>query len=179
MISLKKHLDEWNNLPLDNPELEAYRSLLVTAGKASHLAVPDLGDNLHRKLSDLAASPSFQTPPERDERYAREVGNLAERLRVIAGVNDMAAIRRSIVEGVNALTACVERISQDGRMSLLRLSEQVEDYRSRLDKSERLSALDVVTGISNRRVFEEGLSTKVRASSRFCLILIDLDGFKR
>jgi diguanylate cyclase (GGDEF)-like protein len=64
-------------------------------------------------------------------------------------------------------------------MSLLRLSEQVEDYRSRLDQSERLSALDVVTGISNRRVFEERLGAKVRASSRFCLILIDLDGFKR
>jgi diguanylate cyclase (GGDEF)-like protein len=64
-------------------------------------------------------------------------------------------------------------------MSLLRLSEQVEDYRSRLDKSERLSALDVVTGIANRRVFEERLSAKVRASGRFCLILIDLDGFKR
>jgi diguanylate cyclase (GGDEF)-like protein len=226
MISLKKHIDDWNSLPLDNPELGAYRSLLVTAGKASHLAVPDLGDNLDRRLSELAASLSFETPPERienanqiaqaeighwvdqavqrreaserdhreiidvmvkavesvterDERYAREVGNLAERLRAIAGVNDMAAIRRSIIEGVNALTACVERISQDGRMSLLRLSEQVEDYRSRLDKSERLSALDVVTGISNRRVFEERLSTKVRASSRFCLILIDLDGFKR
>ncbi len=226
MISLKKHIDDWNSLPLDNPELGAYRSLLVTAGKASHLAVPDLGDNLHRKLSELASSLSFETPPElienanqmaqaeighwveqavqrreaserdhreiidvmakavesvteRDERYAREVGNLAERLRAIAGVNDMAAIRRSIIEGVNALTACVERISQDGRMSLLRLSEQVEDYRSRLDKSERLSSLDVVTGISNRRVFEERLSAKVRASSRFCLILIDLDGFKR
>ncbi len=226
MISLKKHIGDWNGLPLDKPELRAFRSLLVTTGEASHLAVPDLGDNLQRKLSELAASLSIETHPElignanhvaqteivrwaeqavqrreaserdhreiidvmakavesvteRDERYAREVGNLSERLRAAAGVNDMATIRRSIIEGVNALTACVQRISQDGRMSLLRLSEQVEDYRSRLDKSERLSALDVVTGISNRRVFEERLSAKVRASNRFCLILIDLDGFKR
>jgi diguanylate cyclase len=226
MISLKKHIGDWNSLPLDNPELGAFRSLLVTAGKASHLAVPDLGDTLHRKLSELAASLSFETSPElienanhmaqneighwveqavqrreaserdhreiidvmakavesvteRDERYAREIGNLSESLRAIAGANDMAVIRRSIIEGVNALTACVKRISQDGRMSLLRLSEQVEDYRSRLDQSERLSALDVVTGISNRRVFEERLSAQVRASNRFCLILIDLDDFKR
>jgi diguanylate cyclase (GGDEF)-like protein len=87
-------------------------------------------------------------------------------------------IRRSILESVSALTVGVERIAEEGRRSLLRLSAEVEDYRSRLVKSERLSSLDPLTGLANRRCFEDQLDVRIRAGKCFCLILIDLDNFK-
>jgi len=121
---------------------------------------------------------AMQSVTERDERYARDVGDLTERLRSIAGISDLAVIRRSIIDSVTALTACVEHIAEDGRQSLLQLSAEVEDYRSRLDKSERLSSLDPLTGLSNRRLFEEHLNFKMHAAGRFCLILMDLNDFK-
>lgn len=115
---------------------------------------------------------------ERDERYTLEVGNLTKKLRAIARIGDLAEISRSILESASALTACVERVVEDGRQSLLRLSAEVEDYRSRLVKSERLSCLDPLTGLANRRCFEDQLNVKIRNGKRFCLILIDLNRFK-
>jgi diguanylate cyclase (GGDEF)-like protein len=59
-------------------------------------------------------------------------------------------------------------------------------YRNRLlslyDQVERLSMLDALTGISNRRAFDERLEHECRRSARghgqFALVLIDLDRFK-
>lgn len=107
-----------------------------------------------------------------------EVGDLTARLRSITTLSDLALIRRSIVESANSLTACVERMADRGQESLRRLKEEVEDYRSRLDKSVRISLLDPLTGLANRRRFEEHLNAKIHAGNHFCLILIDIDDFK-
>jgi len=130
-----------------------------------------------KQIIDLMAN-ALTSVTERDERYAREVVDLTARLRSITSLDDLALIRRSIIESANSLTACVERIAEDGRASLHRLAAQVEDYRSRLDKSEQLSYLDPLTGLANRRRFEEQLNGEIRAGGRFCLILIDLNEFK-
>jgi len=228
MISLRKYMDAWNGASADT-SLSFYRSLLAAVGKCSHRAVPDLGRDLERKLSDLntalqknlsnpifpevlasthkraeaefahwadqaftrhktnehelkeiieAMAKAVESITARDERYALEVGDLTQRLRSITTLSDLALIRRSIVESANSLTACVERITEAGRESLRRLSAEVEDYRSRLSNSEKLSSLDSLTGLANRRTFEEQLDAKIRTASRFCLILIDLNDFK-
>jgi diguanylate cyclase (GGDEF)-like protein len=221
-------MDGWDGNSPD-PSLDYYRSLLLVVGKCSHRAVPDLGRDLERKLSDLNAAlqrdiskPDFpevlagtnrkaqaevgqwadqaftrhktnerelreivaaiakavESFTERDGRYGLEVGNLTERLRSITSMSDLALIRRSIVESANSLTACAERMAEAGKESLRRLNAQVEDYRSRLSTSERLSFLDPLTGLANRRRFEEQLDVRIGAAGRFCLILIDLNDFK-
>jgi len=225
MISLKKHIEGWQEALPDDPALWAYRALLRAAGKAGRRAVPDLGSNLEQKLAELATALSPPAEPamiagieqraekeldawaeqaflrheaserdlreivdvmgkaivsvaEHDARYTQEAVHMSGRLRSIAVMSDLAAIRRSILESANSLTACIERIAADGRQSLLRLSAEVEDYRGRLVKSERLSSLDPLTGLANRRCFEERLNVKINAAKRFCLILIDLNDFK-
>ena len=113
-----------------------------------------------REIIDAMAK-AVESITARDERYAAEVGDLTQRLRSITSLNDLALIRRSIVQSTNSLTACVARIAKDGTESLRRLSAEVEDYRSRLSKSERLSSLDALTGLANRRRFEEQLDSKI------------------
>lgn len=125
-----------------------------------------------------AMAKAVESITARDERYAQEVGDLTQRLRSITTLNDLALIRRSIVESANTLTACVERITESGKESLRRLSAEVEDYRSRLSNSEKLCSIDSLTGLANRRTFEEQLDAKIRSASPFCLILIDLNDFK-
>jgi len=225
MISLKKHIESWNEGFTDDLALQTWQSLLLVAGKSCDRAVPDLKSNLAQRLSDLSSRLSPPVTPEvlasasqtagvelsrwaelaflrheaggrdlkeivdvmakaiasvteRDERYAVEVGGLTQKLHAIANISDPAVIRRSILESVSALTVGVERIAEEGRRSLLRLSAEVEDYRSRLVKSERLSSLDPLTGLANRRCFEDQLDVRIRAGKCFCLILIDLDNFK-
>jgi diguanylate cyclase (GGDEF)-like protein len=130
-----------------------------------------------REIIDAMAK-AVESVTGRDERYAQEVGDLTARLRSVISLNDLALIRRSIVESANSLTAFVERMAEAGRESLRRLSDQVEDYRSRLSRSEELSFLDPLTGLANRRGFEEQLDARMRTAGPFCLILIDLNGFK-
>jgi diguanylate cyclase len=225
IISLKKHMEDWQTPSLEDAAIHAYRALMLAAGKAGHRAVPELGPSLEQKMAEVAA---YLSPPvgidvldstsqtanlelsawadqafrrheaserdlrsildvmaktitsvaERDERYAAQVKDLTTKLRSIANIGDLALIRRSILESANSLTECVERVAEDGRQSLVRLNAQVEDYRARLVKSERLSSLDPLTGLSNRRRFEEQLDTNIRGGNRFCLILIDLNNFK-
>lgn len=114
----------------------------------------------------------------RDARYKLEVGDLTARLRSITTMSDLGLIRQAIVESASSLTACVERTAAAGKESLRRLTAEMDEYRSRLSNSEKLSSLDSLTGLANRRRFEEQLEVRIRAGNRFCLILIDLDGFK-
>jgi hypothetical protein len=55
-------------------------------------------------LSEAAESVS-----ERDEKHVREIGAITGRLGAIANENDLALVRRSIVESTRALNACVAR----------------------------------------------------------------------
>jgi diguanylate cyclase (GGDEF)-like protein len=125
-----------------------------------------------------AIAKAVESVAARDERHAFEVGNLTARLRSIEDMNDLALIRRTVVESANSLTVCVERMAETGRVSLRRLSDQVDDYRARLLRSEKLSFLDPLTGLANRRGFEEQLDLRMSTAGPFCLILIDLNGFK-
>jgi diguanylate cyclase len=110
--------------------------------------------------------------------YRQEVGDLAVRLHSITAMDDLAQIREAIVDSANSLTACVERTAQEGREALNQLNAELNSYRTRLSDSEKLSSLDPLTGLANRRSFEERLAFRVRAGCPFSLILIDLNGFK-
>ena len=114
----------------------------------------------------------------RDERAAREFGDLTRKFRAIATLSDLAMMRRSILEQANALTTCVARIAEENNQTLDRLRAEVDDYRARLSKSEQLSSLDPLTGLKNRRCFEAELAANISSAKHFSLILIDLDGFK-
>ncbi len=115
---------------------------------------------------------------KRSALYKQEAGGLAVRLHSITAMDDLTQIRQAIVDTANSLTACVERTAEEGQETLTRLKAELDSYRTRLSDSEKLSSLDALTGLANRRGFEERLAFRVRAGSRFSLILIDLNGFK-
>jgi diguanylate cyclase len=138
------------------------------------------GEELKQVIEIMARA--LMSVTERDDRYAKEVSDLTERLRSIASMNDLSVLRTCILESANSLHACVEKIAAEteaSRESLCRLAAQVEDYRARLDKSETLSVLDPLTGLANRRGFEDVMDAKVKSGSRFCLVLLDLNHFKK
>ena len=113
-----------------------------------------------------------------DEKYSRELGELMTGMQSIAGLNDVAAMRKSIMDTATLLKSCVEKMMKDGRTSTSLLTAEVDDYRIRLQVSEQAAALDPLTGLGNRREFEKRLESKRRVAKSFSLILIDLNGFK-
>jgi diguanylate cyclase (GGDEF)-like protein len=135
---------------------------------------------IQRELREIVAAiaAAAESVSERDEKYAREIGDLTIRLGTIAEENDLAVVRRSIVESTRALKSCVTRMAEDSKASVLVLTAQVKEYRARLEEAERVSLTDPLTNLANRRAFEKHLETRVSARKPFCLIMIDLDDFK-
>lgn len=133
-----------------------------------------------RELREIvgAVAKAAETISEKGDQYAREIGDLNTKLRSIAELDDVAVIRRSIVESTEALRGCVDRMAEDGKASVARLTAEVKEYRTRLEESEKVAVTDPLTGLPNRRAFEKKLQARIAAHQAFCLIMLDLNGFK-
>jgi diguanylate cyclase (GGDEF)-like protein len=114
----------------------------------------------------------------RDEKYAAELTSLNTRLQSLAELDDLAVIRKSILESTRALKSCVEQMAEDGRESIHKLTGEIAEYKTRLEASEKLSTTDPLTGLGNRRGFENELEARVATRQKFSLIMMDLNSFK-
>jgi diguanylate cyclase (GGDEF)-like protein len=116
---------------------------------------------------------------ERDERYAKRFGDLTERLQATAKLNDLTTIRQSLVKNVTELKTCVTKMAKDGEESVAALRAQMKVYEARLEEVERIACQDELTGLANRREVEHQLEFRVRQGRPFCVLYIDLNGFKQ
>jgi diguanylate cyclase (GGDEF)-like protein len=114
----------------------------------------------------------------RDEKYGREIGQLSDKLRAVAGLDSLPLMRRSVIESASALTSCVTRMADEGRESVRKLSTEIAEYRTRLHATERLALTDPLTCLYNRRGFEEQLEMRIGTRQQFSLLVTDLNGFK-
>lgn len=114
----------------------------------------------------------------KDEKYAKEIGDVTGKMRTFADLKDIAVIRRSIMESATMLRSCVEKMTEESRSTLTSLSAEVTEYRVRMEAAEKTATLDPLTQICNRRAFEKRLELKISNRDTFSLILIDLNGFK-
>jgi len=114
----------------------------------------------------------------RDEKFSREISELSERLRVVAGLESVPMIRRSIMENATALNHTVARMATEGRESIRKLTSEIAEYQTRLVASERRASLDPLTGLYNRRGFEQQLELRIQKREPFSLLLADLNDFK-
>ena len=114
----------------------------------------------------------------RDEKFSQEIVGLAEKLRTVAGLESLPVIRRTITENTAALTSCVARMADEGRESVRQLTSEIAEYQTRLLASERRALVDPLTGLCNRRAFEQQLEFRVQSRQPFSLLVADLNGFK-
>ncbi|HWE52702.1 MAG TPA: GGDEF domain-containing protein [Bryobacteraceae bacterium] len=115
---------------------------------------------------------------QRDENYVQQIGDLNGRLQALVQLESLPQIRRSILESTRDLKACIEKMAQEGKESRRQLLSEVAVYRARLEQSERASRTDPLTQLANRRAFEKDLEGRLGSKDTFCLIMLDLNGFK-
>ena len=116
---------------------------------------------------------------QRDQRYAAHFSQFTAQLQTIADLEDLAHVRKSLVRHANELKTYVDQMAQDSRASVAQLQAEVSTYETKLKAVEQLARQDALTGLANRRNVEENIEWRIAHERAFCVVILDLDGFKQ
>lgn len=116
---------------------------------------------------------------ERDQRYANQFTQFTTRLKSIADLEDLGQVRASVLRGANELKNYVDRMTEDSQKSVASLQAEVSTYENKLKVVEQLALQDPLTGLANRRSVEERIAWRIAHKQCFCVLIIDVDGFKQ
>jgi diguanylate cyclase (GGDEF)-like protein len=145
-------------------------------GRAYHTGEPQL-------VTDVAADPDYL--PGGVETVAEYAVPIIFRDRIL-GVLNLEAARAEVFSPENLVAFRTFADQLAGAIHLTSLNQELEAANERLRDAnrrlERLSSLDALTGIANRRAFDEVLETEWRRAARagtpLSLVMADIDCFK-
>jgi len=126
----------------------------------------------------IVLAQAAESVAERDQRYSNQFGEFTKRLQAMAKLEDLPQIRSAIVRGAKELKTCVDKMEQDGRESVAALRTQVSTYETKLEEAEQRACHDALTGLDNRHGVETKLQRHTDAKKPFCVVMVDLNGFK-
>lgn len=126
----------------------------------------------------LVVASTAESVSERDHHYAAEFDGLTTRLEKIADLDDITSLKSSLLHSVTELKVSVEQMAKDSQTLVQQLRAEAIVYRSRLEQSEKIAAIDVLTGLANRRKLEAELEIRVSREREFCVLLLDVNGLK-
>jgi diguanylate cyclase (GGDEF)-like protein len=146
---------------------------------ATHAA--DVFGNKANGIQDVLfiAGTAAQQVSERSNHHAKRFTEFTERLNATSRLNNLTVIRQSIGQHSADLKSYVTQMVTDSANSVAQLRAQIATYESRLEEMEHLAAHDSLTGLLNRRKVERHIETRIRAGQVFCVISLDLNGFKQ
>jgi diguanylate cyclase (GGDEF)-like protein len=127
----------------------------------------------------IMMSRTAESVGERDQRYANQFADLTTDLKAIASLDDLTIVRSSLVRKANDLKDCVDKMTQEGHRALSELRTRVTDYETKLTAVEQLALKDTLTGLANRRSAEGRMEWYVSQQQTYCVVIVDLDGFKK
>jgi len=116
---------------------------------------------------------------ERDQHHSSQFGEFTTRLQAMVKLEDLPQIRAALLRGAEDLKTCVKKMEQDSRTSVAALRAQVSTYQSKLEEAERRAAIDKLTGLYNRHGVEKRIEDRIAEGRPFCLVMLDLNGFKQ
>ena len=120
-----------------------------------------------------------QSLGERDQRYASQFTQFTSRLQRIGNLEDLTQVRASLAQGAVELKSYVDRMVQDSHESVAQLRAEVSTYETKLKAAEELALRDSLTGLANRRNTEGRIEWRIAHQQAFCVMMIDLNGFKQ
>lgn len=116
---------------------------------------------------------------KRDQRYASHFGEMTAQLHAIADLDDLTAVRSSLVRQAAELETFVHKMEEESQSSVAQLKAEVSTYETKLKAVEQLAMQDSLTGIANRRSIEERIERRIKNKETFCVIVLDLNRFKQ
>lgn len=91
-----------------------------------------------------------------------------ERATPMAGIDEIARITTTMMDRV-----------RDTERRLARADEETRALRGKLAEAHQAARSDMLTGLANRRAFDEAFAGRDRAAGPWCLAVVDIDRFKQ
>lgn len=157
---------------LEESRTGLHSELLDFAGKAREYNNALAGD-VAKALALLAQNESAVAV--RNDKYVERLARFVDRMEHVAESGDLSLAAGQAVE----LRGLVESMERDSRDANAHLHAKLAEFQNKLREVEFLASVDPLTGIANRREFDRQLRARVAADRQFCLLLFDLDTFKR
>ncbi len=178
--SLDSLRERLSSLPLRDDVATIEKDIEAALVKWGEDAVQSSLENLNQiREMMMAVAASGVAIAERDHRYTHRFKELTERLQSVSKVHDIETMRRSVIDSASEMKACVEQMGTEGERVLSQLRAQVAHYRSELKEYQKRDSTDSLTGLANRQGIEDQMQNRISWSSKFCIAMMDLNGFKR
>ena len=160
------------------PELLAELRLRYLSGARAAQAMESLGGNMGTLIDDILG---------KLESSARDTASYKNALSAatgeLGGVERSPADLRKLVDSLVAATRAMELRAKSLEGELQASSQQVTELRTKLADVRKESMTDPLTGISNRKAFDEAVQAATTAVAReaepVTLLLCDIDHFKQ
>ena len=134
-----------------------------------------------RHIIDLLTRAMVSMDSENDS-YHRKILQQGEKIDSISRLDDIRKIKSSLEKEVETLRQTVEAKQAEERQRLAQLSTQVDSLRQELEVVKEESLRDGLTGIYNRRAFDQRLQYLIERSlvqrTEFAILVLDIDNFK-
>ena len=127
----------------------------------------------------MALAHAAESVAERDQRYTSQFSEFTKRFQAMAKLEDLPQIRAAILRGSRDLKACVDKMEQDSHQSVAALRAQVSTYQTKLEEAEQRASRDSLTGLENRHGIEVKIERRIEEKKPFCVVMLDLNGFKK
>ena len=111
----------------------------------------------------------------RNDKYIGRLARFVEQMELVARSGDRALAAGQALE----LRGLLEAMERDSRNANADLHAKLAEFQNKLREVEYLASIDPLTGIANRREFDRQLAARIADDREFCLLLFDLDTFKR
>jgi diguanylate cyclase len=129
---------------------------------------------LRRALASFAGS---------SKAFHKSLLGTSDRLSNLSGIVEIQELKRRITEEVKVLKQVVHERQKQETVQTVQLSERVSILQQKLQRAREEASLDGLTGIANRRSFDQALQHWVdehqATEQPFALALLDLDDFKK
>jgi len=164
------------------------RDVLEATGQSVREKLQDWGGSAARHYQQKAAevkeilivmARTAESVGVRDQRCARQITEVTNRLQTIANLEDLSQIRASIEKSAAELKTSISKMAAEGKAAIDQLRMEVTSFQAKLEEAEHIASCDALTGLRSRLSVEGQLESRMIAALPFCVAIIDIDGFKQ
>ena len=161
---------------LNREDIERLGHKVLDGGAPMAPRGPQTGDHTDRLVEQTRATVDgfaamMRTITDETRDFGADLAASAaaiERASPIAGIDEIARITTTMMNRV-----------RDAERRLARADEETQALRAKLAEAHQAARSDTLTGLANRRAFDEAFAHRDQAAGPWCLSVIDVDRFKQ